>query len=238
MSQWSAYQSPRTSRAPQQARDIARKAEPPRQHAAKPPAAAKTSGYTIAHAGRQIRFGPVAFWIAVGTVVVLAGWSATPATYFAFSDDVLKGLIARQAEQQYAYEDRIAELRAQIDRTTSRQLLDQEQFQQKLDDLSHRQATLEQHATALGAVTDPVTTGSIKTPAALPRGNRQSSISDNLGRVEASLDRVEQRQTLALNQMENRYEGKAHLMRSVLGQLGLKIDTPAAIGGPFVPVKL
>ena len=57
------------------------------------------------------------------------------ATYFAFRDDVLKGLIARQAEQQFAYEDRIAELRAQIDRTTSRQLLDQEQFEQKLDAL-------------------------------------------------------------------------------------------------------
>src|SRR6202030_4824859 len=135
MSQWSAYQSPRTSRVPQQA--VARKAEP-RQSAAKPPAAAKSSGYTFAHAGRQIRLGPVAFWIAVGTVVILAGWSATTATYFAFSDDVLKGLIARQAEQQYAYEDRIAELRAQIDRTTSRQLLDQEQFEQKLNDLLRR----------------------------------------------------------------------------------------------------
>jgi hypothetical protein len=200
--------------------------------------AAARSAYTFAHAGRQVRLGPVAFWIGVGTLVIMAGWSVAAATYLTFRDDVLRTLIAHQAEQQFAYEDRIAELRAQIDRTTSRQLLDQEQFQQKLDDLSHRQATLEQHAVALGAVTDPVTTGSIRTLAAPPRGNRQSSISDSLGRVEASLDRVEQRQTLALNQMENRYEGKAHLMRSVLGQLGLKLDMPAAIGGPFVPVKL
>jgi hypothetical protein len=200
--------------------------------------AAARSGYTFTHAGRQVRLGPVAFWIGVGTLVIMAGWSVAAATYLTFRDDVLRTLIAHQAEQQFAYEDRIAELRAQIDRTTSRQLLDQEQFQQKLDDLTHRQATLEQHATALGAVTDPVTTGSIRTPSAPPRGNRQSSINDSLGRVEASLDRVEQRQTLALNQMENRYEGKAHLMRGVLSQLGLKLDTPAAIGGPFVPVKL
>ncbi len=87
------------------------------------------------------------FWIAVGTVVIMAGWSITAATYFAFRDDVLRTLIARQADQQFAYEDRIAELRAQIDRTTSRQLLDQEQFEQKLDDLMRRQATLEQRAT-------------------------------------------------------------------------------------------
>ena len=88
----------------------------------------------------------MAFWIVVGTVVILAGWTITTATYFAFSDDVLKDLIARQNDQQSGYEDRIAELRAQIDRTTSRQLLDQEYFEQKLDDLLHRQATLELHA--------------------------------------------------------------------------------------------
>ena len=101
------------------------------------------AGYTIAHAGRQIRFGPVAFWIAVGSVVIMAGWSVATATYFAFRDDLLRSAVARQHEQQYAYEDRIAELRARIDRTTSRQLLDQEQFEQKLDDLLRRQATLE-----------------------------------------------------------------------------------------------
>ena len=217
-----------------QLRDGARRIDPNERSASQ---ATARSGYTFAHAGRQVRLGPVAFWIGVGTLVIMAGWSVTAATYLAFRDDVLRTLIAHQAEQQFAYEDRIAELRAQIDRTTSRQLLDQEQFQQRLDDLTRRQATLEQHATAMGAVTDPATTGSIKTPAP-PRGGRQSSISDSLGRVEASLNRVEQRQSLALNQMENRYEGKAHLMRGVLSQLGLKLDTQAAIGGPFVPVKL
>src|ERR1700730_14379467 len=270
MSQWSAYQSPRTSRTLQQARDVARKGEP-RQPAAKPPAAAaKTSGYTLAHAGRQIRFGPVAFGIAVGTVVILAGWSATTATYFAFSDDVLKGLIARQAEQQYAYEDRIAELRAQIDRTTSRQLLDQEQFEQKLNDLLRRQTTLESRATALSGISDPATTGSLRsstgsndpkpisdsllTPHPLDRGTalepdhaptnkkpgKEADIGTKLGRVEASLDRVDRREGAMLAQLQARYEGKARKMRAVLAQLGLKLDTNPlpAIGGPFVPVAL
>ena len=81
-------------------------------------------------------------------------WSAATATYFAFRDDVLTRLIARQAEMQYAYEDRIAELRAKVDRTTSRQLLDQEQFDQKLDQVMRRQTTLESRATALGAIPD------------------------------------------------------------------------------------
>src|SRR3954465_13634243 len=96
------------------------------------PAAASPTSYTITHAGKQVRFGPVVFWIGVGTVTLLGMWSAATATYFAFRDDVLTRLIARQAEMQYAYEDRIAELRARVDRTASRQLLDQEQFDQKL----------------------------------------------------------------------------------------------------------
>jgi murein DD-endopeptidase MepM/ murein hydrolase activator NlpD len=126
-----------------------------------PPKVAQT-GYTITHAGKQVRVGPVLFWIAVGTVVALGVWSAATATYFAFRDDVLTRLIARQAEMQYAYEDRIAELRAKVDRTTSRQLLDQEQFDKKLDQVMRRQATLESRASALSALPDASITGSIK----------------------------------------------------------------------------
>ena len=119
-------------------------------------------GYTLAHAGRQVRFGPVVFWIVVGTVTLLGIWSAATATYFAFRDDVLTRLIARQADMQYAYEDRIAELRARVDRTTSRQLLDQEQFDRKLEEIARRQAVLESRAAALNALPDVSTTGSIK----------------------------------------------------------------------------
>jgi murein DD-endopeptidase MepM/ murein hydrolase activator NlpD len=154
--------------------------DPRRRQANRTPAA---SGYTIAHAGRQIRFGPVAFWIAVGSVVMMAGWSVASATYFAFRDDVLKGLIARQAEQQFAYEDRIAELRAQIDRATSRQLLDQGQFEQKLDALIRRQSVLESRAAALNGIADPTVTGSVRGAARAGEAGapaRPSPINDTL----------------------------------------------------------
>jgi murein DD-endopeptidase MepM/ murein hydrolase activator NlpD len=252
MSQWAAsrpHQALRTQQAPiQPGIDDAAYGSESRGHASH--SLDRRAGYTIAHAGRQVRFGPVVFWIVVGSVVIMAGWSVAAATYFAFRDDVLRSLIVHQAEQQFAYEDRIAELRMQIDRTTSRQLLDQEQFERKLDELVRRQATLETHATAMSGVADQATTGSIKpplakpiadSPAAPPRGDRsrQSNIGAALGRLEASLDRVERRQALALNQIEDRYEGKARQIRGVLTQLGLKLDSGSpASGGPFVPVKL
>jgi murein DD-endopeptidase MepM/ murein hydrolase activator NlpD len=122
--------------------------------------------FTFGHGSRQFRIGPVAFWTVVGTLVIMAGWSVVTATYFAFQDDVLARMIARQAEMQFAYEDRIADMRAQMDRVTSRQLLDQEQLEQKLDQIVRRQSLLEQRATALGAVADPSTTGSLRPPRA------------------------------------------------------------------------
>jgi len=224
----------------------------------------RSAGITIAHAGRQIRLRPLAFWIAVGTVVIMAGWSVATATYFAFRDDVLKELMARQAEQQYAYEDRIAELRARIDRTTSRQLLDQEQFEQKLDDLLRRQSTLESRATAIGGISDPGATGALRpngrntqdlsvsapsgrdrrsaldrdSAAAGRKSGKDAGIAAKLARVASSLDRVEQHQQLALVHMQQRYEDKARKLRGVLADLGLRLDDRPASGGPFVPVRM
>src|SRR5262245_14795055 len=120
--------------------------------------------YTLGHAGRQLRRGPVAFWTVVGTLVIMASWSVVTATYFAFRDDLLTRLIARQTDMQYAYEDRIADLRGQVDRLVSRQLLDQEQFEQKLDQVVRRQSVLESRAATMSTVVDPTPTGSIKPP--------------------------------------------------------------------------
>jgi len=158
-----------------------------------------SGAYVLAHAGKQVRFGPVVFWVVVGTVTLLGAWSAATATYFTFRDDVLTRLLARQAEMQYSYEDRIAELRARIDRTTSRQLLDQEQFEQKLEQILQRQAILDSRTAALSTLPDAAVTGSVKPasrslterlfgsskPAPLPENGsapgRQSGLTPRLG---------------------------------------------------------
>ena len=78
-------------------------------------------------------------------------------------EDVLAGLLARQAQMQFAYEDRIAELRARIDRFSSRQVIDQEEYDKKLEQILRRQAALESRAGALNGLGDA--TASIKQPA-------------------------------------------------------------------------
>jgi murein DD-endopeptidase MepM/ murein hydrolase activator NlpD len=176
-------------------------------------ASRRGGAYTFAHAGRQVRLGPVTFWVAVGTLVIMAGWTMATGTYFAFKDDVLTRLIARQAEQQFAYEDRIAELRSQVDRIASRQLLDQEQFEKKLEQIVRRQSTLESRATTLNGVPDPMPTGSVRrgaprpspisdiAPPAIPR---PQPISDTV-RFTAPPDREARLESRALPTSDNRY---------------------------------
>ncbi len=220
------------------------------------------SEFTLVYGGRQVRIGPVAFWIVVGTLVVMAAWSITTATYFAFRDDVLTRLVSREAEMQFGYEDRIADLRAQIDRLSSRQLLDQEQYQQRLDQVTRRQATLESRTATLGALADPTVTGALKPnarasqsaprpgakPAPVSDSKRDTSldgasadIEDVLGSVQASLDRVDARHRAFLKSMEDGYRAKAQRMRGVLADLGVDTKKIAAaskgdsgVGGPFV----
>ena len=214
-------------------------------------------GYTLTHAGRQVRIGPVSFWIAVGTLIVMAVWTAGTGTYFAFKDDVLVRLIGRQAELQFAYEDRIAELRAQVDRVTSRQLLDQEQFEKKLDVLLQKQSTLEQRSAALGG-----DLSAIKKSPKPARPMKPSPLSDNgdylpsrdkssalpggtlaakLNKVALSLETIELRQSASLGLMEASLDGKLAHVRNVLAELnvtlGKNADITGAIGGPFVPAK-
>jgi murein DD-endopeptidase MepM/ murein hydrolase activator NlpD len=196
---------------------------------------ARGAGYTLAHGGRQVRIGPVAFWIVVGTLVVMAGWSVLTGTYFAFHDDVLKRLIARQAEMQFAYEDRIAELRAQVDRVTSRQLLDQEQFEQKLDNLVERQKTLESRASALATLPDTMTTGSIKQPArsiapAAPTAPAKPSPINDTVIFSAPPDREARLQSRGFSSVLSRIMGKpaAGGIQGALARLEDSIDRAAA----------
>jgi murein DD-endopeptidase MepM/ murein hydrolase activator NlpD len=201
----------------------------------RPHAAAREDGYTLVHAGKRVRVGPVVFWIVVGSIVIMGAWSAATATYFAFRDDVLTRLVARHAEMQYAYEDRIAELRAQIDRTTSRQLLDQEQFEQKLEQIQRRQTTLEQRTSALGALPDSAPAGPVRPPgrgAALAdpitTGSlKHSAVTDTVVFVAPSdrEARLESRTTALASVLKPGRLAKAEGLGNVITRLQLSLDS-------------
>lgn len=84
-------------------------------------------------------------WMAALSVCFVSVFSIgylAATSYLVLRDDLIGGTMARQARMQHEYEDRIAALRAQVDRVTSRQLLDQQVVEDKVEKLLRQQMAL------------------------------------------------------------------------------------------------
>jgi murein DD-endopeptidase MepM/ murein hydrolase activator NlpD len=75
-------------------------------------------------------------------LVVTAVWLIAAGSYFAFRDNAPSRLIGAQTEPQIFYEDRSADLRAQVDPITSQKDLDQAQVEQRVNALRQQQARI------------------------------------------------------------------------------------------------
>ena len=105
---------------------------------------------------RQAAFRPWVLWTAGAIAPVVALGIVGASAYQMFRDDVLSAMLRRQTELQYAYEDRIAAMRAQLDRVTSRQLLDQDTLEGRVHELISRQAQIENRATIIAMLAVPI----------------------------------------------------------------------------------
>ncbi len=111
-------------------------------------------------------YGGGALLSLVGAVIVCA------AGYLMFRDDLLAGLIERQTQMQYAYEDRLAAARLRLDQVTSRQFVEQDGVEGKVRGLVVRQAMLETRAAVVARLLEHATrdaTGSIGPVTRLPQ---------------------------------------------------------------------
>lgn len=107
---------------------------------------------------RRIALSPPALWGLAALAALLAVVAPCAAFYLAFRDDMLAGLLARQAQMQYAYEDRLAALRLRLDQATSRQFIDQDGVEGKVQTLVVRQAQLETRAAMIARLVEGVAT--------------------------------------------------------------------------------
>src|SRR5690606_3705069 len=90
-------------------------------------------------------------------------------TYLVLRDDLIDATTARQARLQQAYEDRISALRTQVDRITSRQLLDQQLMEAKVGELLERQSQLTQRHGRIGPVLERFKEAAADLPDDAPR---------------------------------------------------------------------
>lgn len=109
---------------------------------------------TLSRGGKQrkLKVRPGALYAICGAFPLVAAVYLAASAFLFFRDDMIAALMARQARQQYAYEDRLAAMRIQLDRVTSRQLLDQDSFEGKMQRLIAREAQLENRTAIVAAL--------------------------------------------------------------------------------------
>jgi murein DD-endopeptidase MepM/ murein hydrolase activator NlpD len=141
---------------------------------------------TIVRNGRSHHFAFNPMWVSIAfslAAMFLVGYLVATA-YLVFRDDLIGAAKARNARLMQQYEDRIATLRANLDRVTSRQLLDQQVIENKIAELLKREEMLRNRSGKIGELleaagksglvkqnkdakatqnrSDTITTGSIK----------------------------------------------------------------------------
>ena len=103
---------------------------------------------------RSMRLGPFTLCLIACVPIITLTASAAALCWNIFRDDVLVGLLQRHSDMQTTYEDRLAAMRGQIDRVTSRQLLDQNTLEGRVHELLTRQAQLETRAATITALAE------------------------------------------------------------------------------------
>lgn len=130
----------------------------------------------ILASGDKVRHMAIRPWMAMAaagfTGLFTVGYLAAT-SYLVLRDDLIGATMARQARMQHDYEDRISALRSQLDRVTSRQLLDQQVVEEKVEKLLEQQMALSLRQGKIGSLLDKAdekgtATGSVPVPEARP----------------------------------------------------------------------
>lgn len=194
---------------------------------------------------------------AVGLTMLTAGCLGGLG-YIAFRDDIIAATLARQVHMQQGYEDRIAALRAQIDRINSRQLIDQEAFEARIDKLMERQDELKRQEAAVAAVLERARASGVRLPSvatpepaepvAAPAGKpfrasalsspavagdhapgREARVEARVAAAEAAVERLAHRRMAAVGALAEMAERDASRIERIVGRLGLKVASAAPV---------
>lgn len=125
--------------------------------------------------GERIRHFTVRPWMPAAGIIaagIVMAAVALSTTNFFFHDDLLATAITREADMRQGYEERIAALRAELDRVTSRQLLDQQVVEKKVGELLRRQAELEQRHEIMAPIVKRANVDEPALPVPSPRPDR------------------------------------------------------------------
>jgi murein DD-endopeptidase MepM/ murein hydrolase activator NlpD len=148
----------------------------------------------ILASGDRVRHLTVRPWMAALAfcfVGVFAIGYLLATSYLVLRDDLIGATMARQARMQHDYEDRIAALRAQVDRVTSRQLLDQQVVEDKVDKLMEQQMALTSRHGKLGSLLDRAESSGLNEKQDLPAQTNAPDARDKRAALSGAMQAIE-----------------------------------------------
>ncbi len=109
---------------------------------------------TITKGGKSQKFTlrPAYFAAICGLLAIFVISYLGATAYLVMRDDLIGASLARQARIQHEYEERIATLRSRLDLVTSRQLLEQQAVETRVQELVNRQSALGSRSNIYGDV--------------------------------------------------------------------------------------
>ena len=119
--------------------------------------------------GDKVRTFAIRPWLAIPAVAVIGLFSVLyigATAFLFFHDDILNASLSRQARMQRQYEDRIATLRSDLDRLTSRQLLNQEAVEAEMSRIANRQSALDARQDSIATLSQAVRAAGVAVDAA------------------------------------------------------------------------
>lgn len=117
---------------------------------------AKDRRIIFAH-GNSVQVVRIAPWMGFFLLLMVAASAVAvigSASYLFFRDELFTASIKRQYQIQVAYEDRISDLRREIDRITSRQLLNQQSYEARVERLLTEHVQLYEQGARLNVLLD------------------------------------------------------------------------------------
>jgi len=183
-----------------------------------------------------------------GALLLGAGYIGS-AAYLILHDESVAESIERQASIRTAYEDRLSDLRVEIDRLYSRALVQKSEFETELARLGERQARLDARQDVIAGISQAARRAGIVIPRLRPDpetvaddGAPQTEASVTVESLDRAADRLAARQDAFMSAVATALDGRRRTLHNALARIDLEPEDTAdgsdatSVGGPFVPL--
>ena len=199
--------------------------------------------FTSSGRTRTLRIHPLAACLTLSGVALFLAAYVAATGYLIYRDDLIRSAVTERAELQYAYEERIAALRKELDRITSRHVVQTLGVEDQLAILLERQMLIERRSAALDELMAKARDAGIEIEigdaedAAVEARSANRDVEPLLTHVQSSLDDADAEQANTLDQLSAAADGEIGRLSAALTPLGIKLgedDESEPQGGPFI----